>query len=320
MKICPRCQKTYVDENLNFCLEDGSVLTQAAAPPPQTFQMNEPRVTQPQPSQPLQMNQPAQQAGWNTPQYSMQPPKKSSKTWVWVLLILGAVVLLCGGGGAALLFFAANADVTTNTANTVANNSAPANKGTNATTPTGDTSSRTSVENVSFSKWVPDSPKYADVEFTDGELLVKNKEKGFYYVLAGTDKQMSVDADSRVTVRNVENADTNLGFGLVFHSKPTPLQQGYALLIDSKKKRYRVVHHTPGDEEAVVDWKRSDAILDGTQSNTLEARDKTGTVDLYINGKKVETIKNTFGYSAGVIGIYSSGGLQIAFKDMQIRK
>ena len=25
MKICPRCQKTYADDNLNFCLEDGSV-------------------------------------------------------------------------------------------------------------------------------------------------------------------------------------------------------------------------------------------------------------------------------------------------------
>ncbi|MEQ1923696.1 MAG: hypothetical protein ABL952_14410, partial [Pyrinomonadaceae bacterium] len=36
MKICPRCQKTYSDDNLNFCLEDGSVLTQAAAEPPQS--------------------------------------------------------------------------------------------------------------------------------------------------------------------------------------------------------------------------------------------------------------------------------------------
>ncbi len=26
MKICPRCSKTYTDENLNICLGDGSVL------------------------------------------------------------------------------------------------------------------------------------------------------------------------------------------------------------------------------------------------------------------------------------------------------
>ena len=30
MKICPRCQKTYSDEGLNFCLDDGAVLTQSA--------------------------------------------------------------------------------------------------------------------------------------------------------------------------------------------------------------------------------------------------------------------------------------------------
>ncbi len=30
MKICPRCQKTYSDEGLNFCLDDGTILTQSA--------------------------------------------------------------------------------------------------------------------------------------------------------------------------------------------------------------------------------------------------------------------------------------------------
>ena len=33
----------------------------------------------------------------------MQPPKKSSKAWLWVVGILGLVVLLCGGGFAALV-------------------------------------------------------------------------------------------------------------------------------------------------------------------------------------------------------------------------
>src|SRR5205814_1372101 len=85
MKICPRCQKTYADDNLNFCLEDGSVLTQGPAEAlPQTVIMNEPRMTQPQ-HQPMP-SQPGSQPAWNTPQqYSMQPPAKSSKTWIWVV-------------------------------------------------------------------------------------------------------------------------------------------------------------------------------------------------------------------------------------------
>ena len=97
MKICPRCQKTYSDDNLNFCLEDGSVLTQAAAqPPPPTVFINQPTPTQPQQGMP---SQPGAQPQWNTaPQQYAQAPKKSSTTWIWVLLILGVLVLLCGGG------------------------------------------------------------------------------------------------------------------------------------------------------------------------------------------------------------------------------
>src|SRR5688572_17527171 len=104
MKICPRCQKTYADDNLNFCLEDGSVLTQASAPPsPASYSGAPPTVAQQTvPSQPNWQSQPQQQ-----PQnYGTQAPKKSSKAWVWVLLILGLVILLCGGGIFGLLYYA----------------------------------------------------------------------------------------------------------------------------------------------------------------------------------------------------------------------
>ena len=54
MKQCPRCNKTYTDENLNFCLEDGELLFQMAPQPgayrddpPPTMIMNEARVTNP---------------------------------------------------------------------------------------------------------------------------------------------------------------------------------------------------------------------------------------------------------------------------------
>lgn len=63
MKQCPRCNKAYSDENLNFCLEDGELLQRMAPQPgayredpPPTMIMNEARVTNPvnwqQPSAP----------------------------------------------------------------------------------------------------------------------------------------------------------------------------------------------------------------------------------------------------------------------------
>ena len=46
MKVCPKCSKTYDDENLNFCLEDGELLMETKtndAPP--TIMMGSPRQT-----------------------------------------------------------------------------------------------------------------------------------------------------------------------------------------------------------------------------------------------------------------------------------
>ncbi len=107
MKICSQCQKTYSDDNLNFCLDDGSVLTNAVSQPlEQTVIMNQSPVTQqnqPMPSQPVS------QAGWSAPQqFSMQQQPKSSKTWIWVVAILAVVVVACGGGLFGALLYVGN--------------------------------------------------------------------------------------------------------------------------------------------------------------------------------------------------------------------
>src|SRR5262245_35771259 len=146
MKICPTCRKTYTDESLNFCLEDGSVLTIAPTEAPPTVMMQQPAPTNPSPgivpppqTSPSGFGQPQQQiqTSWNPQsQYTVQP-KKSSKTWLWVLGILGLVLLLCGGGFAGLIGIAIynadnsnqskanNSTFPSNTANTRANTAPP---------------------------------------------------------------------------------------------------------------------------------------------------------------------------------------------------
>ena len=319
MKICPRCQTTYADDSLNFCLEDGSTLNQmGGVPPAPTVQMQQPFSTQQAPAP----GQQTAQGGWNIGQqqqtYSMQPPKKSSKAWVWVLLILGVLVILCGGGFAGLLYLgslesAKNANNTT-TSNT--NSSSFANKNSNTSTSSG----RTSVTKLDLAKWKQTSTAYGNTDFVDGEFTMSSRSKGFYYVLAGTEDQKSVNADVALTVRNVDDADSSSGIGLVFHSQTTPLQQGYALLLDTKKKKYRIVHHEPKKETAVVNWTKSDAILGGTAENTLEVRDLSDRIDIYINGTKVNSIKNVYGYANGVVGLYAGDGIKAGFKNFEIRK
>ncbi len=318
MKICPRCQKTYTDDNLNFCLEDGATLQQMAggAPPP-TVQMNPPPTN---PNQP-QMGQPQQ---WNTPQqqYGGQP-KKKSRAWIWVLLILGLVIVLCGGGFGLLAYIGYKADqensnksVSTNTSTNTKSNTT-GNKSTSNST---STSSRTDITPLPFTMFVQKFSIYGTTETEGNELMIKANSGIAYYVLAAPDDYPDEDADTRVTVRNTTGGPCARGYGLVFHSNPTPLQQGYAFLIDTKRGKYSIVHHEPGKESAVVSWTSSPAINSGTTDNILEVRDHDNTVDLYINDTKVNSITNTYGYSGGVPGLYVGQGVKIAFKNFEIRR
>lgn len=323
MKICPTCRKTYQDDGLNFCLEDGTVLTVAGVDAPPTVMMQAPPPTNPSPG--VVQAPPQIQTSWdNQAQYSMQP-KKKSKTWLWVVGLLGIGLLLCGGGvvGFGVLVYNTPANVASNSSNTKGNNGNTSVFG-NSKSPTPPTppanDGRTALETIDFEGWVQENSSYGNTEYTGNELLMSAKKKGYYYVLVAQKDYVTENANTRITVRNVDNGDSSMGYGLVFHSNPTPLQQGYAFLIDAKKKRYRIVRHVPQDEPVIVKWTNSDAIKDGTQENVLEARDNNGTVDLYINDEKVTSIRNTYGYKGGVPGVYSGDGVRAAFSKLEIRK
>lgn len=314
MKICSRCQKTYNDETLNFCLDDGAVLTQAPAANdaiPATVLMSQPRPTNP--NQPFGGTPSGAPANWNNPnQFSMQPPPKKSKSWLWALGIIGGLMLLCGGGFVGFVFWAASLE------NTNKNFNANYAYNTNVKAPSPTT--RTNTQQVDLSKWVHGDTDIGVTEYKNGDFLMSSKKKGYYYVLAAPAEYKTENATTKVTVRNINEADSALGFGLIVHSNPIPLTQDYAFLIDSEDKKYRVVRHVPQDEIKVVDWTYSSAIKDGTQGNVLEVRDQNKKMNFYINGELVKTVNNTDGYSGGVAGIYSGDAVQIAFTDLEISK
>ncbi|MBX7056243.1 MAG: DUF4190 domain-containing protein [Pyrinomonadaceae bacterium] len=113
MKQCPRCGKSYVDEHLNFCLDDGELLMQLAdetrsnpfddSPP--TVMMNDPRATnptnwqQPQASQPpiMWQDQSNLQPQFNNPGFS-QSKDQTLPTISLVLGILAFFMVCCYGG------------------------------------------------------------------------------------------------------------------------------------------------------------------------------------------------------------------------------
>ena len=245
--------------------------------------------------------------------------------WVWALLILGVLVLMCGGGGIFGYFVlkSAQQDITAALANADFNfnrptSSTPSGKRTSANND--NPSERSDVTEVDLNMFVKDFSIYGTTEMNGEELTMGSIRKGFYYVLVAPDENTTEDADTRVTVRNINDASSTLGYGLIFHSNPQPLQQDYAFLIDTKRKKYEVVHHEPQKETAVVKWTASPAIKGGTEENTLEVRDLPDKIEFYINDVLVNSITNTYGYSGGVAGLYSGDGVKIAFKDLEIRR
>ncbi len=116
MKQCPRCNKTYTDDSLNFCLDDGELLRVLSArdEPPPTMILDQARVTNPvswpqQPQPPAQWQQ--QNVQYRPPQYlQMLPLRARNQTIPTLALILGIFSLpmcWCGWLGlpAAILGF-----------------------------------------------------------------------------------------------------------------------------------------------------------------------------------------------------------------------
>jgi hypothetical protein len=124
MKFCPTCRTNYSDNNLQFCLQDG---TQLVADEPETVMRNPMRIEVNQPQS--QPNFAQQQTGFQV--QPQQPEPAKSKTGLIVLGTALAAFLVFGiaGLGAWLYFSKQNPQIAQNT--NVNANSTAANSNTN---------------------------------------------------------------------------------------------------------------------------------------------------------------------------------------------
>jgi hypothetical protein len=316
MKSCPQCKQTYTDETLNFCLNDGTILVVQSFNQNQqaeTVMMNSPRVTSNQ-QPPVFVNQ--------QPQYAVSQPRKKSKAWIWILAIVGVI-----GLGGIVIFIALvglvaslpdgneNSNVrTTNTPKSSDLFGKDDSKSSNS-------SSSDDVMKDDLSEWLYDDPKYGRSTYNNDELTMTSKANDYTFMLSTPDNQFeTANAISKVSVKNVDNKTTG-GFGLIIHSSAkNPGQQDYVFLIDSKTRRFRISKHTNTKERTVINWTSSNSINNGSEYNELEVQDEDGTMTFFINGQSVKAIEDNDGNASGIIGLYVSGGVPIAFKNLEIRK
>src|SRR5258707_9138802 len=115
MKRCPQCNRSYADDALSFCLDDGSPLLSTSAPTPSdpsaTIQYPQPRDTSPpqatiafNPGQAAPPPPPAPPPVWN-PMPPAVPQQRSVLPWG---IGIGAAFVFMGFGEKFLIFSAAS--------------------------------------------------------------------------------------------------------------------------------------------------------------------------------------------------------------------
>jgi hypothetical protein len=124
MKRCPTCQRTFTDETLSFCLDDGTPLLDASGGGPQSYGSNI-KPPQSQAAAPTIAYRPGPTPNQATPSWQggpAQPPRKR-KVWPWILGGVGVLFIL-GVGFIVLIVALANMDTNSNNSNKAnANNS-----------------------------------------------------------------------------------------------------------------------------------------------------------------------------------------------------
>ena len=93
MKYCPHCRRTYTDETISFCLEDGKVLTADYSVAP-TLPMSSPTAADEKPTLPLR---------------SLLTPERAKKR-MRTLWIVGGIVAVCGAIFYVILFATVGAE------------------------------------------------------------------------------------------------------------------------------------------------------------------------------------------------------------------
>ncbi|HKC66112.1 MAG TPA: hypothetical protein VKB86_20880 [Pyrinomonadaceae bacterium] len=346
MKQCPACNRTYTDDDLLFCLEDGTQLQTVGrssdAPttfdsdydPNKTLAFSPARDTNPPPANvysPMPVNQPSAQQSWNpppTPQYMPTPQaqaagKSGGKGWIVVAI---AAVLVLGIGIVVLLAIIGKQSPSKNTgSNAIANRATTTNSsnsdGTNRSTTT--TLPTHFKDDFSTQNWPTGDNAYGSF-YQDGEYHMKGKPSLYVYMFPyNTTNYASKDADVKVTARSVDGTSPGYGYGLIMNGKNNRNNKldGYGFLIyTSSTPKYEIARFDNGDGTILVNWTDAPMLRTGTTPNQLEVRAQGSQLSFYINGQFVKSITDTANITDGFVGLYTSETNEVAFDDMEISR
>src|ERR1051325_9636262 len=343
MKRCPTCNRTYTDASLNFCLEDGTPLTNdspgadpnatirypsardTAEPPPTEIYRPAtappPRPAPPPPPQP--QTQPPPQAQQWSPTPTQAPRKKSNAVW-WILGGLAALVII-GVGLVVMIIALASLSTDSNrnaSVNTDRNSNVTANVNTNTTNanitvpPSGPF-----LDDFSEKKWAVGDSDYGRRWYDNGEYHMSSKEKMYIVMYAPSDEYSTENATVKVSARSVDGTTPAAGFGLLAHggwSKAKRVEDYGLVIYPSAQPEYEIIMHKDGTQSSLVTRTGSSAIRSGSSPNELEVRIKGLELSFYVNGQYLTKIVDSGNYRRGRAGFYTSDPTEVAFDNLEI--
>jgi len=340
MKQCPACNRTYTDDELLFCLEDGTPLQtvgrasdaptalDSAYDPNKTLAFSPARETSPSPANaysPTPVSQPPAQQSWSppVPQYTPAPQaqaarKSGGKRWIIIAI---AAVLVLGIGIVVLL----SVIIKPGTANW---NPATTNKSSSSGSMNANRSTTTAPpahfkDDFSTQNWPTGESAYGSF-YEGGEYHMKGKPSIYIYMFPyNKATYISRDADVKVTARSVDGNPPSNGYGLIIHGKSNEKRnlEGYGFLINNNlPAKYKIAQFVDGRLTNMVDWTESPIIGTGTTPNQIEVRAKGSQLSLYINGQFVKSITDTSNITDGSVGLYTTETNEVAFDDMEISR
>jgi hypothetical protein len=349
MKQCPACNRTYTDDELLFCLEDGTRLIQASysggsgdAPtvfdPSATLAYGPGRDTSPPPENfypqtpPAPTPQPLAQASWSPTPYAPAPAQASkSNTKPWIIIAIAAVIVLGLGIVALLAIIGRDTDPDTNknanrpvVSNSNNTNSTPVNANRKPVT----TPSSVLKDDFSTENWPTGEKAYGSF-YQDGEYHMKGKPKLYVFMFPASSTSTDLanystkDATVKVTARSVDGKSPEYGYGLIVNGKLNQKGNldGYGFLIyTGATPMYEIVRFVDGAPTNMVNWTQSSVIRSGTNSNQVEVRTSGSQLSMYVNGQFLKSITDTANYTEGYVGLYTSETNEVAFDDMEINR
>ena len=322
MKQCPACNRTYTDDALLFCLEDGAQLVPAGAgsaasfDPNATLALSQPRDTNPPPQISYQQTPPpAATPHWTPAAYTpsvQKAERPGSKTWL-VIAIAGVAVLAVG----IIVLLAIIGSNTSDSSNK--NTNGPVVSGTNPP-------SSVLKDDFSTENWPTGEQGFGNF-YQDGQYHMKGRPNLYLYMFplnkSGNSllNYSSKDATVKVTARSVDGNSPAHGYGLIIHGKLSAKRnlEGYGFLVyTGEGPKFSIVRFADGVPTDIVDWEDSSVIRVGANPNQLEVRARGSQLSFYVNGQFLKSITDTANMTDGYVGLYTSETNEVAFDDMEI--